>query len=189
MKRIYADIDENLFNDANVIFNDVGLSMESAITVMLKRVVRDGGFSFLFDVNSVKAHYLPETKQEENAAEPKKEAQIKMTKNRAIALFKNEGIVFNNNVTFASKNKSSYNYWANPSFDVLDSDWFLILNDWVNREIHLFEIPAKTFRHDCLVSRADKNKIDLQIMHDDSLFTDARSKISFAKYLKITISY
>ncbi len=189
MKRIYADIDENLFNDANIIFDDVGLSMESAITVMLKRVVRDGGFSFLFGGNPTKSHCSPDIIQEENATETKKETQFKMTKNRAIALFKNEGIAFNANVTFASKNKSSYNYWANPSFDVLDSDWFLILNDWINRKIHLFEIPAKTFKHDCLVSRADKNKIDLQIMHDDSLFTDARSKISFVKYLKITISY
>ena len=102
-----------------------------------------------------------------------------MTKNKAIALFINNGNSFNGNITFASKNKTAYNYLANPAFEVLDSDWFLILNDWVHQEVYLFEIAAKTFRYNQLVSRADKSQIDLQIMYEDNSFTDTRSKISF----------
>ena len=66
----------------------------------------------------------------------------------------------NGNITFASKNKTVYNYWRTLLFEVLDSDWFLIFNDWLHQEIYLFEIPAKTFRYNQLVSRADKRQID-----------------------------
>lgn len=189
MSKISVEVNENLLEEVNMISDRVGLGLQSAVTVMLKRVVREGGFSFLFDNKPAPTSYSAESQGEEREEEEKKEVRFKMTKNRAIALLKNEDIKFNNNITFASKNKSSYNYWANPSFDVLASDWFLILNDWINREIHLFQIPAKKLGRGSLIPRADKDKIDLQIMHDDPSFTDARSKISFLEFLKVTISY
>lgn len=185
MTKISIEVNENLLDEVNIISDKVGLDIQSAITVMLKRVVRENGFSFLFDSKPAEVTSLAENQGKEE----RKEVKFRMTKNRAIALLKNEDVSFNNNITFASKNKSSYNYWANPSFDVLKSDWFLILNDWIRREIHLFEIPAGTFGRDRLIARADKDKIDLQIMHDDPLFTDARSKISFLEFLKASISY
>ena len=190
MKKLIVDIDEKLLDNADEVLDEMGLDIGTTIKVMLKRIVREGNPSFLFNNKSVKASFdNKEEQQEETVSEVKADEPIKMTKNKAIALFRNNGITFNGNVTFASKNKTAYNYWANPSFEVLYSDWFLILNDWVRREIYLFEIPAKTYRYNQLVSRADKSQIDLQVMYEDNSFTDTRSKISFAKYLKDRISY
>ena len=87
------------------------------------------------------------------------------------------------NNTFASKNRASNFYWANPQFDVLEQDWYLILNDWYKKELHLFRTPAYALAANALASRSDnEDKIDLQIIYNDSTFTDSRSKISFANF-------
>lgn len=189
MKKLILEMDKNLIENAEEVLDEMGLDILSAIKVMLKRITREGNASFLFSNNSVKASVRDTATNDTVTADTTSDEPIKMTKNKAIALFRNNGNSLNGNITFASKNKTAYNYWANPAFEVLDSDWFLILNDWVHQEIYLFEIPAKTFRYNQLVSRADKSQIDLQIMYEDNSFTDTRSKISFAKYLKDRISY
>ena len=185
MKKLIVNIDERLLDDAESVLDEMGLDIETSIRVLLKRIVRDGNTSFLFNNTSVKTSF----DNKEIMPKAKVNKSTKMTKNRAIALFKNNSISLNGNITFASKNKASSNYWANPPFEVLHNKWFLILNDWIRQKIYLFEIPARTFRYNQLVSRADQSKIDLQIMYDDNSFTDTRSKISFAKYLKGKISY
>ncbi len=187
--KISVNVEEKLFGDAEVIFNETGLDFETSIRVMLKRIVRDGNFSFLFENSHVNIPAHDDEKPDLAVPIEKNYAPVKMTKSRAIAIFKNAGIPINGVVTFSSKNKGSNNYWANPLFSVLDNDWFLILNDWMRQDIYLFMIPAKTFEHNRLVSRADKELIDLQIVYGDSLFTDIRSKISFAEYFKTKIHY
>ena len=115
---------------------------------------------------------------------------MKMTKSKAAALFRQKGYSLNGTTTFSSKNQAAYHYWANPAFDVLTEQWNLILNDWLNRELHLFMIPANSIEPQSLVCRADKPyQIDLQIMYGDSSFTDMRSKMSFAKFLTQTLKY
>ena len=93
-------------------------------------------------------------------------------------------------ITFASKNRAVANYWANPSFDVLDVDFTLILNDVVGRKLFLFIIPAYSINRSQLISRSDKpDLIDLQIMYGDETFTDNRSKYSFSKFLITELKY
>ena len=99
-------------------------------------------------------------------------------------------IVKEKNITFASKNRAVANYWANPSFDVLDVDFTLILNDVVGRKLFLFIIPAYSINRSQLISRSDKpDLIDLQIMYGDETFTDNRSKYSFSKFLITELKY
>ena len=113
-----------------------------------------------------------------------------MTKSRAIALFEQRGIKITKNVTYASKNRAAYNYWANPYFFALEREWFLILNDWIRKELHLFVVPADTLRKSQLIARADQPEmIDLQICYNDPKFIDNRSKISFARFLAKSIRY
>lgn len=114
----------------------------------------------------------------------------KMTKSKAIIIFKNENIKLNKNITYASKNRSVDRYWANPNFDVLEEDWYLILNDSICGELHLFRIPKKEISFDKLIPRNDKkNLIDLQIMYGDTTFTDMRSKLGFERYFVKTVKY
>lgn len=113
-----------------------------------------------------------------------------ITKNIACRMFEDNGNVINRTCTFASKNKTAYNYWANPNFDVLKQDWSLILNDNINKEIYLFNIPKNTFIDRNFVPRCDiAEKMDIQIMYNDPTFTDNRSYVSFKRYLVDSIKY
>lgn len=181
-------VDGTLAKEAEKILNEVGIDLRSVVNMTLKRVVRDGNIAFLMPA-MVQPVTEPVRNQETNGLGERGNGHV-IAKSQAVALFTARGIRFNRNVTFASKNKSAYNYWANPYFSALSQDWYLILNDWIKGELHLFMIPARTIDPAFMVSRVDlKEKIDLQIGYNDPTFTDNRSKHSFAKYLVMSIRY
>lgn len=116
----------------------------------------------------------------------------RMSKNEAIALFRQQGYtnLNNSNTTFSSQNSNNDRYWANPNIALLNSDWWLILNDIDNSRLSLFHIPAQTITEDLVVVRADnQNLMDIQINYDDNEFTDSRSDIPFATWLETSIDY
>jgi hypothetical protein len=113
-----------------------------------------------------------------------------LKRNKAIILCKKNGFNLNGEVTFASKNKTSAIYWANPSIKFLTTDWWLLLNDYRRRNLHIFYIPANSIENDQIKTRADQpDKIDLQIKYENDLFEDSRSGIQFFKWFRETISY
>lgn len=179
----YVRMEPQLVKEAEAVLDEVGIDLDTVVKMMLKRVVREKGIAFLtaaFDAPASKFTNQPMVRM----------ADGKIGKNQAIALFTAQGVRFNRNVTFASKNKAAHNYWANPYFTALDEDWYLILNDWIERELHLFVIPAKSLAPEQLVARFDQQeKVDLQIGYGDPTFTDNRSKVSFARFLIQDISY
>ena len=180
----FFTVDNQLYKSVEPILSDLGIDLDTVIKMTLKRIVREQDISFLT------AKPQQEQSASASSSQPAQAVESKMIKSRAVPLFEAQGFHFNKNVTFASKNASARNYWANPYFSALDSDWFLILNDWQKHELHLFIIPAHAIDHEQMVCRGDqKDKIDLQISYSDPTFTDNRSKISFAKYLAKTICY
>lgn len=179
-------IDEQLLQQAEQILETIGLDASTVAKMALKRVIRDGGISFLVS-DTLKGSPDPSTT---NVLSPTHNEPSKITKNIAINLFKSKNFATSRNTTFASKNKASNCYWANPLFESLKQDWYLILNDWQKNELHLFKIPVHALSENDLVCRADnEDKIDLQISYNDPSFTDTRSKISFAQFLISSISY
>ena len=180
----FVALDTQLVKDVEPILSEYGLELDTVIKMALKRIVRDKDIAFLTakpqdPAVSISAPSQPFT----TSSEP-------MTKNRAISMFDVQGFRISRNVTFASKNRSANNYWANPYFFALDSDWYLILNDWLKKELHLFIIPGKSIPHNAMIPRFDQpEKIDLQICFNDPTFTDTRSKVSFLKYLVKTTRY
>jgi len=177
-------LDKELIKSAERVLDDIGMDINTLIRMTLKRVIKEEGISFL----------ILDTYEKKDMLEAEENKMLdengKMTKNRAIVLLKSEGIVFNKNITYASKNRSANNYWANPDFSVLQDEWYLILNDWLHRELYLFVIPRNEIQPSELVPRNDKEHlIDLQIMYDDLTFTDMRSKLSFVRYLAKTKKY
>ena len=181
------NVEDQLLQEADQILEKLGLDASTVAKMALKRVVRDGGISFLIadlpriEVEPVTAPPIPSIQNAD---------QGRITKSAATNLFKSKGYSTNHNVTFASKNKVGNYYWANPLFDALKQDWYLILNDWNKKELHLFKIPIHTLNANDLVSRSDnEEKIDLQIAYNDSTFTDSRSKISFARFLIESLTY
>ena len=111
-------------------------------------------------------------------------------KNKAIALCRQNGLYVGGKITFASKNRGSNKYWANPSFDVLQQNWWLLLDDNNNGNLHVFNVPANSIPRTALKPRNDKqHQIDLQIYYNDQSFEDSRSGVKFDKWLVKTISY
>ncbi|UTC62407.1 hypothetical protein E4O05_00345 [Treponema sp. OMZ 787] len=97
-----------------------------------------------------------------------------------------------NNTTFASKNAAANNYWINPNTNRLNENWWLLLNDTENKNLHIFFIPTNSISIDQVVVRSDKinsGKIELRIKYNDETFTDKRSGIQFCKWYKDTIPF
>lgn len=181
-------VDEQLLRDAERILEEIGLDASAVTKMALKRVVRDGSISFLVaDVPRIEVQAPVEAVPAPPATDM---GSGRINKSAATNLFRRNGVYANNNVTFASKNKAGNYYWANPLFDALKQDWYLILNDWIKKELHLFMIPEQALKESDLVSRSDnEEKIDLQIAYNDATFTDGRSKVSFVEFLVKSISY
>lgn len=179
---VTLNIDSELLRQANAIFEAVGIDFLTATRMFLKKVIKEQ--SILFLVNE---------KIEQTTDGPQPTSPVPnniMTKSKAKSLLLSKGYSLYSNITFASKNNSAYNYWANPELNLLCKDWSLILNDWINRTIYLFNIPANSIAKSELVVRRDlPNKIDLQIMYEDPTFTDTRSGYSFLKYKTAEIKY
>lgn len=159
---------------------------------------REGGIGFM--TNSVTANsgavgrYAPRTivptygYREQSFAARRESSGI--TKNQAVYLFRRRGNAIGTEVTFASKNSGARIYWANPSFEVLNNDWSLILNDKNENKLYLFTIRARDISPSELRGRADvPERIDLQILYDDPSFTDTRSGVSFARYKVDEVEY
>ncbi len=118
-------------------------------------------------------------------------SSAKMTKAEAKQLCIRNNIPIDSIITFASSNDSaSRKYWANPNISVLNKDWTLILNDKINKRLHIFKIPAGDIEEGQLKTRSDNDGlIDLQIYYNDKNFQDSRSDCAFAPWYIQTISY
>ena len=182
------ELNENIYLLAKEIIEDLGLEIDNAINIFLKKVIKENSIGFLF------------TKRENELVENDSISEDipltnlvnvnKMTKNIAKRLFSEKGYQISLNYVFASENMSTHIFWANFHYSILSQDLTLILNDKTNKTLYLLFIPANTINANDLVMRADKPEIvDLQIAYNDPTFTDNRSGISFSKHIIETINY
>lgn len=221
--RVDFEINEELYRQAESVFDDAGIDSETAVRMFFKRVVKEGSFAFLLQdrqpvreesvqnddanlhISRLESLFDVAAQNFENASPSEKNMAFgrrftnqndaktdsdRMRKSNAVRLLLSKGYDLYRTITFASKNTGAYNYWANPDDYYVKYDWSLILNDWMERKLYLFNIPAGSIADNVLVPRADKpDKIDLQIMYNDVTFTDNRSGFSFAKYLVGEVKY
>ena len=86
-----------------------------------------------------------------------------MSKNDAIWLCHKNKISLSQNITFANFSVVTYTYPANVQPSFLTSEWMLLLNDNVNKELHVLKIPAFAFRRENFSIRDDKGTLVLAI--------------------------
>ncbi len=117
-------------------------------------------------------------------------------KNIAINLCQKNGFdnMASHNTTFATLNKGNHFYPANVSKNYLQRDWYLILNDEINKCYNVFKVPANTFalfsNGKCpFVCRPDTDAMKIYINDNGAEFLDIYSKISFKKYFVKKIFY
>ena len=190
MGKIIIEIQDEVLHQATEIIEELGLDVESSIRVFLKRIVRDQSLAFILSNSNGNVISNQVVEGGVLKAEAPKIDRGEMRKSLAMKMFRERGKYIDKNITYSSKNRTTYNYWANPDFAVLEEDWTLILNDWVNRKLYLFRIPAKTISATELKARNDKpNLIDIQILEDNPNFVDRRSEYCFRRFLVDEIDY
>lgn len=154
IERYFFEAESEDVKSVNEILTEVGIDMQIAIRMFFKRVIKERSISFILNSSEAVKNKTSDSlaeKMAQNVEEKStelspylKEERGGMTKSIAVRLFRSKGDRIGWNVTYASKNRSAYNYWANPEFGMLSNEWNIILNDWVNRTIFLFTIPANT---------------------------------------------
>ena len=145
---------------------------------------------FVVDPNAAKKEAVNPNLNRTMTLKAPNNAGAKISKSEAIRLIRNNGIEIFGNITFSSRNSGSYVYWANPNIRYLLNDWWIILNDYINRIIHVLCVPAGAINPSEVVVRADKpDLMDIQIGYNDSRFIDTRSKITFDEWLIDSIQY
>ncbi len=195
MKEFKISIDDSVTASVQEVIEPLDFDIEMVIKILLKRISREKNLDFLL-ANGKTQEENKSDNEESSVAAKSTDGSLErntirdMRKSLAISIFRGKGIVFNDNITYASKNRTAYNYWANPTFERLELDWFLILNDWINRVIYLFKIPSRAIAQGDLIARADNNnQIDLQILYNDPNFRDTRSNHIFKKFLVMSENY
>ena len=185
MKKIVIEVQEDTLDQATGVLEDLGLDVESAVRMFLKRVVKDQSVAFVLpNANAVRVSKPVVERVAPQTTETVKVDRGEMRKTLAVKMFKERGRYIDKNVTYSSKNRTTYNYWSNPNFSVLEEDWTLILNDWVNHKLYLFRIPRNSISASELVGRNDQpDLIDIQILEDNPNFVDRRSDFSFRQFL------
>lgn len=192
MKKIIIEVQEDTLDQATGVLEDLGLDVESAVRMFLKRVVKEQSVAFVLpSANTTVRAPQPIVER----VVPRVETTVKadrgeMRKTLAVKMFKERGRYIDKNVTYSSKNRTTYNYWSNPNFAFLNEDWTLILNDWVNHKLYLFRIPRNSISDSELIGRNDQpDLIDIQIQDDNPNFIDIRSGFSFKTFLVDEIQY
>ena len=108
-------------------------------------------------------------------------------KSKAKKIFEGLGYKIPKNTSYASKNRAADCYWSNPPAFAINSDWYLILDDWKSKILYLFQIPRNAIMPSQLKYR-DNGKIDLRIKYKDPTFADW-SNTRFDRYLKKECKY
>ena len=117
----------------------------------------------------------------------------KRVKAEAIMFLRQQGLEINKNVTYACRQEKKDEYWANPGTEMLEKEWFIILNDNANMQLIVLKIPAKALSLKSvsgsgLVVRKDKpHYIDLNIGVDTMV--DRMSKVNFTPYVVKSLKY
>ena len=182
MKKITLEINEDILAGAEAVLEHIGLDVETAFKMFLKKVSNDGSISFLLSNNS--------GAEGDTAKASETDGEKAITKSIAKRMFAQKGYATAKEIRYSKRNRATHNFWQN--FDVLlfDEDLSIILNDQLNRVLYLFDIPAKSINPDCLVKRADiPGMVDLQICGNDPTFTDTKSGVRFDKFLIYNINY
>ena len=117
----------------------------------------------------------------------------KRAKNDALAFLEEKGISVGKKVTYAVKQAGKNEFWANPKKDLLNHEWWLVLNNNETMELIVLKIPGgslplKVGATDGLLIRQDKpDLIDLNI--NTSSLKDRKSNVDFSVYVVKRIKY
>lgn len=117
----------------------------------------------------------------------------KRAKSDALAFLKEKGILIGKSVTYSVKQANKDEFWANPKKDMLEREWWLVLNNNELMEMIILKVPSntlaiKTEASDGLLVRSDKEQL-LDINVNVKSLIDRKSGIDFSPFIVNRIQY
>lgn len=117
----------------------------------------------------------------------------KRVKKEAIEFVESQGVKVGSKSTYAVKQSSKDEFWANPKTELLHTDWFLILNNNVEMELSVLKVPAESLSVENekvkgLAVRTDKTDL-INLNINVNTLRDRISGIDFSQYLVKKIKY
>lgn len=123
-------------------------------------------------------------------SEPKEE-NGKLGKYNAILLCRKHNIrAYNNNTTYACFFKQLGVYPSNPDPRHLSENWYILLDDYINKKLHVLKIPANSLNGNTFKYRDDNGRIVLYLNQHfvDEHYQEGIST-PFAQYKIATLEY
>lgn len=114
-------------------------------------------------------------------------------KKEALEFLKDNGVSIGKNVNYSKRMESRAEFWIEPRRTVIDTDWYMVLNNQFINELIVLHIPENTFslkaeESEGLVLRRDNTaRIELSISVET--LVDRTSKCSFKEYEVARIKY
>ena len=103
MKKIIIEVQEDTLDQATGVLEDLGLDVESAVRMFLKRVVKDQSVAFVLpSANTVRAPQ-PVVERVAPQTETVKIDRGEMRKTLAVKMFRERGKYIDKNVTYSSR--------------------------------------------------------------------------------------
>lgn len=100
----------------------------------------------------------------------------------------------NQNRNYAKLSLTKTNYWINPKTDCVTKRWILVLNDWVNHELIVLDIPPQTMQSSFAIKpnylrirKDDASVLEIKIRAKD--FHDISTNADFSPYIAQRITY
>ncbi len=165
---IEIELEEEKYNKFKEIINQKGKSFSQIVTMIVDKTIEVNDIDWLYtSING--------------------EVRSKNIKTKtAVNLLRKKGYDINLwNSTFASKNARNDVYWLNPDKRHLEENWYVILNDYINKKLYLLYIPKNSINK--LKMRNDRI-CNISITYDDNLI-DIHSGINFKQFLVDTFYY
>ncbi len=168
-KLITFEIDEAEYDLYKNIVESAGRTINQTFMMLIEKTLKETNINWLFSA----------VQGEVRAKNSKKE--------KSIAMFNKLGYKCSlRNTTFATKTSNCATYWMNPDKKHLTEDWYIILDDNINNNLHLLFVPKNSITN--LKMRNDKI-CNVAIAYDDQQFNEIYTNTKFGKFFKQTIKY
>ena len=113
----------------------------------------------------------------------------KLTRAKAKEMCLKNNVMIGTNFSLSNATERGDTFANTIPIKKLSQDFWLLLNDQYNNELHIFKVPANSIPINEMYQLSDKPSIFIKIYCNDENFQDDLSVIRFDSWLVKTIKY
>ena len=113
----------------------------------------------------------------------------RLTRTEAKEICIKNNVAIGKNFSLSNRTQQGDTFSNTIPVEKLSQDFWLLLNDQVVNELHIFKVPANSIPINEMYVRSDKPSIFMMINCDDETFEDRRSGVTFDSWFMKTIKH